>query len=81
MITASGLEKQFVEKKKNELFSFLKKKLENSTLQFNVVVEEKSGDRPQIEVPLSSREQFNKMCEMYPMVKELKDRLRLELDY
>jgi len=31
--------------------------------------------------PLSKREQYLKMIEQYPLVKELKDRLRLELDY
>jgi DNA polymerase-3 subunit gamma/tau len=31
--------------------------------------------------PLTSREQYLKMAEQYPLVKELKERLRLELDY
>jgi DNA polymerase-3 subunit gamma/tau len=45
------------------------------------VVEEKAEDRPVMEITLTSKEQFQKMTEQYPLVKELKDRLRLELDY
>ena len=33
------------------------------------------------ETSLTSREQYQKIIEQYPMVKELKDRLGLELDY
>lgn len=80
-VTANNIEKQFVEQDRNALFSFLQDKLANRLLQINVVVEENTSDRPVIEVTLSSKEQFQKMAEKYPMVKELKDRLRLELDY
>jgi len=30
---------------------------------------------------LNKREQFQQIVEQYPLVKELKDRLKLELDY
>jgi DNA polymerase-3 subunit gamma/tau len=81
IITASSLEKQFVEKQRNELFDFLRSELGNVSLKFNVITEEIPGERPQIEVPLSAKEQFQKMCEQYPMVRELKERLKLDLDY
>jgi DNA polymerase-3 subunit gamma/tau len=31
--------------------------------------------------PMNKREQFQQIVDQYPLVKELKDRLRLELDY
>jgi DNA polymerase-3 subunit gamma/tau len=34
-----------------------------------------------VEVTLTSKEQFMKMVEQYPVIRELKERLRLELDY
>lgn len=55
--------------------------MNNKSLKFTIRMEENTGLRPKIETPLSSREQFQKMAEQYPLVKELKDRLRLELDY
>lgn len=81
VVTANNIEKQFIEQDRNMLFSFLQEKLKNKSLQFYVMVEEKAGDRPTVDIPLSSKDQFLKMAALYPAVKELKDRLRLELDY
>jgi DNA polymerase-3 subunit gamma/tau len=80
-ISANNIEKQFIEHNRNRLFSFLQEKLKNRFLQFNVVVEEKKNEENPAVIPLSAKEQFMKMAEEFPMVKELKDRLRLELDY
>ncbi len=81
VVTANNIEQKFVEQERNSLFAFLKIKLENSLLQFNVIIEETHGDRPIIEPTLSSKDQFLKMVETYPLIKELKDRLRLDIDY
>lgn len=80
-VTANNIEKQFIEQERNKLFEFLQDKLQNRQLQFTVIVEEKTENRPVIETTLTAKEQFQKMAEQYPLVKELKDRLRLELDY
>lgn len=80
-VTANNIEQKFIEQERNHLFHFLQDKLHNRLLQFNVIVEEKASDRPVLEVTLTSKEQFQKMTEEFPLVKELKDRLRLELDY
>lgn len=80
-VTANTIEKQFIEQNRNKLFAFLQERLKNRSLQFNVIIEENAESRPQIELTLTSKEQFQKMVEQYPLVKELKDRLRLELDY
>ena len=80
-VTANNIEQKFIEQERNHLFHFLQEKLHNRMLQFNVIVEETAADRPVIEVTLTSKEQFQKMTEEFPLVKELKDRLRLELDY
>jgi DNA polymerase III subunit gamma/tau len=81
VITANNIEQKFVEQERNHLFSFLQQQLKNRLLQFNVVISEALQERPEIEAPLSSKEQFMKMAEQYPLVKELKDRLKLDLDY
>ena len=80
-VTANNIEQKFIEQDRNKLFAFLQERLQNRQLQFNVTIEENAEDRPLIEIPLNSKEQFLKMVEQYPLVKELKDRLRLELDY
>jgi DNA polymerase-3 subunit gamma/tau len=80
-VVSNSIEKQFIEQERNKLFAFLQERLKNRSLQFNVIAEEKAGDRPFIEITLTSKEQFQKMTEMYPLVRELKDRLNLTLDY
>ena len=80
-VTANSIEKQFIEQDRNQLFSFLQEKLQNKLLQFSVIIEESTENRPEIEITLSSKEQFQKMAELYPLVWELKERLKLDLDY
>jgi DNA polymerase-3 subunit gamma/tau len=80
-ITANNIEQKFIEQDRNRVFAYLQEKLNNRLLQFTVVIEENPDLRPKVEVPLSSKEQLQKMIEQYPLVKELKDKLRLDLDY
>lgn len=81
VITANNIEQKFIEQERNTLFHFLQQQLQNRLLQFSVIVEENADDRPKIELTLTAKEQFQKMADQYPLVKELKDRIRLELDY
>ena len=80
-ITANNIEQKFIEQDRNKLFAFLQEKLNNRLLQFTVIITENPELRPKVEAPLSSRDQLQKMMEQYPLVKELKDRLKLDLDY
>lgn len=80
-VTSNNIEQKFIEQERNKLFHFLHQQLENRLLQFSVVIEENAELKPKIEPTLNSTQQFQKMAEQYPLVKELKDRLRLELDY
>ncbi|MEP7375938.1 MAG: DNA polymerase III subunit gamma/tau [Chitinophagaceae bacterium] len=81
VVTANNIEQKFIEQERNHLFAFLQQQLKNRLLQFNVIISETLQERPEIDAPLSSKEQFIKMAEQYPLVKELKDRLKLDLDY
>lgn len=80
--TSNNIEYRFVESTKNEASEYLQKKLGNSQLQIyistvinnNVVV---ADNQP---TPLTAVEQYRKMIQKYPLVKELKEKLKLELD-
>lgn len=80
-VTANNIEQKFIEAERNALFEFLKHRLHNSQLQFAVLVEEREEQKLTAEPTLSSKEQFFRMAEMYPLVKELRDRLKMEIDY
>jgi len=81
IITENNIQQKFIEQERAELVDDLQQYFCNRQLTYTVVIIEKEGAGPIAERPLSSREQYLKIIEEYPLVKELKDRLRLELDY
>ena len=80
-VTANNLEQKFIEGEKRTLSEFLQKEFSNRALSFTVTVEERNDTDEPVERPLNTREQFLHIVEQYPLVKELKDRLKLDLDY
>ncbi|GAB4094446.1 DNA polymerase III subunit gamma/tau [Flaviaesturariibacter terrae] len=72
---------RFLEAERAKATEFLKGHIRNRQLQMLLTLEE-NGQGPDLsDLPLSSREQFQKLSEQFPLVRELRDRLRLELDY
>jgi DNA polymerase III subunit gamma/tau len=81
VVTNNNLEQKFIEQEKRELSEFLQKLFCNKSLFFSVTVAENPTIVEDGERPLNKKEQYQKIVEQYPLVKELRDRLRLELDY
>ena len=80
-IVTNNIQLRFIEQGGQKASQFLREKLHNNLLEFFIVMEENKEEKIPVGTPLTSREQFLKMIEKYPLVKELKDKLRLELDY
>ena len=80
-LVSNNIQMRFIEQQGLKVSQFLREKLCNTHLQFYIVMQENAAANPLLETPLTSREQFQKMVEQYPLIKELKDKLRLELDY
>ena len=80
-VVDNNINQRFLEFERNKACTFLQQQLKNRKLKFHITL----TDNPQpvivTDLPLSSKEQYLKMAEQFPLVKELKDRLRLELDY
>lgn len=76
-------QQRFVEAEKMMLTDALQQAFNNRSITLQVVVEQ--GEVEDKTVPLhmqlNSRQRFEKIAEQFPWVKELKDRLRMELDY
>ena len=81
VIANNNLEQKFIEQEKRNLSDWLKQVLNNKSLSFSVIIRENQVQESPDEKHLSKREQYQQIIEQYPLVKELKDRLRLELDY
>lgn len=81
IITGSVLEQKFIEAERSRLIHHLQQYFNNRQLVYQLVVEETELEQLPGEKALSTREQYNLLAEKYPLLKELKDRLKLELDY
>jgi DNA polymerase III subunit gamma/tau len=81
IVVPNNIQQRFIESVRLELLEFLKTHFNNKMVSFSILLEEKQNPGDSTPAPLSRKEQYLKMIEQYPLVKELKDRLRLELDY
>jgi DNA polymerase-3 subunit gamma/tau len=78
---SASLEQKFIEQEKLLLLEYLKGCFQNRNIGFTIHIDEQPKEIVISEATLTSREKYQKVIEQYPMIKELKDRLRLELDY
>ena len=81
IVTPNNLQCKFIESERVKLSEHLQQRFNNRLLTFFIVIEEKIDLSHKVETPLNTREQYQKIIAEYPLVKELKERLRLELDY
>jgi len=81
VITNNNLEQKFIEQEKRNFSDYLQQLFNDKTISFFITISEKSDTGNHSEKMLTKREQYQLMAEQYPLVKELKDRLKLELDY
>jgi len=75
----TDFQRKFIEAERNELLSHLRQFFNNPliTIEFLVTPSVPVEEGPR---PLTSREQYYQTAERYPMVRLLKERLRLEID-
>ncbi len=78
---SNNLQQKFLELERNRACEYLQQALGNRAVQFSILLIDSPDEKKDVHAPLSSREQYQKMAQEFPLVKELKDRLRLELDY
>lgn len=82
VIVTNRINEKFIELERKEAGEFLQKELCNRVLQFTITLIEPPKDETVVnQAPLTAKDQYLKLIEEYPIVKELKDRLGLNLDY
>jgi DNA polymerase-3 subunit gamma/tau len=82
VLTETPLQQKFIEAERGPLIEHLQEFFGNRQLKYSLMLEEKPDADPEKKgKALNSREQYLKMIEIYPAIKDLKDRLGLELDY
>lgn len=81
IICSGNIQAGFLKQEKTPLLEHIQHFFHNPNISIHVEQVETLEESGPVERPLSTKEQFAKMTEKYPLVKELKDRLGLELDY
>jgi DNA polymerase-3 subunit gamma/tau len=81
IITDNNLQQKFIEAERGALITHLQSHFNNRFLTYKVVVVENKNKNELREEHLSTRQQYLKIIEEYPLVKQLKDSLGLQLDY
>jgi len=81
IITGSNIQQKFIEAERSRLIHHLQTFFNNRLLKYRVLVQESTDAPPIKEKTLNTKQQYQLLAEQYPYIKELKDRLKLELDY
>ena len=73
---------RFIESEKMDLSDHLQKYFNNKSLKYNIVVNEKAVDcNEEEEIYLSQKEQYHKLIEEFPLIKTLKETLKLDIGF
>ena len=78
----SRIQLQFIENERTGLLIHYQDFFHNPGIQFRIVMDPGAEiEAPKTEQTLSMRDQYLKMIEMYPLIKDLRDQLSMDLDY
>ncbi len=81
-VTVHALTQQkFIEQEKTMLCDFVQQAFNNRSINFKILIEAGEAEEIPIHLTLNSRQKFERIAEKYPLVKELKNRLNLDIDY
>ena len=81
IVTSNGLQQKFIEAERGALISHLQSHFNNRLITYKVIVVADENKDELKEEHLSTKQQYLKIIEEYPLVKQLKDRLGMQLDY
>ena len=81
VITEGKLQQRFIETERSGLIEFLHNYFSNKFIKYSMEIMQTETTVPNDNKTLSAKQQYQLLIEKYPLIKELKDRLKLELDY
>ncbi len=72
---------KFVEQEKLELLEQIHKLFNNRAIGFTVLVSAGEREDVPLHMKLNSKQKYERIAEQYPLLRDLKEKLRLEIDY
>lgn len=80
IVTESVIQQKFIESERAALITHMQQFFENRFLKYNVLLEEKESFTEQPEVQKNTKERFTLLVSKFPLLKELKEKLNLDLE-
>ena len=81
VITGGILQQRFIEMERSSLIPYMQKYFGNKLLKYSIEINEPEMNAEDDKKTLTSKQQYEFMIIKYPLIKELKDRLKMEIDY
>jgi DNA polymerase-3 subunit gamma/tau len=81
VIVDSSLQQKFIEQEKTMMLDYLQRHYHNRMIMFNFVIEEGEKEDVPLHFQLNGKQKFERIAEQYPLVKELRDRLKLDIAF
>lgn len=81
VLTNNNLEQKFIEQERRVLAEFLVREFNNRSLLFSILIDADASPQEPVQKTLTAKDQYLEIIKQYPLVKELRDKLRMELDY
>jgi DNA polymerase-3 subunit gamma/tau len=81
VITQSNMHLKFIEAERSDLIHFMQQYFNNRLLKYQLILIENDAVADTGEKPLNTKQQYQLLADEFPLIKELKDRLKLDLDY
>ena len=81
VIADSKIQYKFIDNERAGLIDFLQAHFNNAQLKYSIEIRETEPHGAAERKTLSAKQQYLLLAEKYPLVKELKEKLKMELDY
>ena len=81
VIVDSTLQQKFIEQEKTMLLDYLQRHYHNRQISFGFTVVQGEKQEIPLHLQLNGKQRFERIAEQYPLIKELLDRLKLEIDF
>ena len=81
IITDSNIQQKFIDAERAALITHLQQYFNNNQLKYQITIIEKEVPVENGPKPLNSKEHFHLLAEQYPAIKDLREKLKLDLEF
>ncbi len=81
IITDTVIQQRFIEAERSELVSYMQQYFNNNQLKYKITINEKAPEVENGPKPITAKEHYKLLTDEYPLIKELKEKLKLDLEY